>query len=124
MRDKITTGTACTIPQNVGDQETKTIELFVLAWPDCNRGSKMAEGLMAALIPWRIVRVKLYCDLKRRFHDVFFTIVTLGASGFFAATSRIMIPRIPTLTRKNKLLAAHSPGTNVELPRNSSWYPC
>lgn len=38
--------------------------------------------------------------------------------------SLMIMPRIPTLTMKNKIPDAQSPGTKVECPLNSSWKPC
>ena len=39
----------------------------------------------------------------------------------FLATSPTMRPRIQQFTAKKAKLAANSPGTNVLLPKNSSW---
>lgn len=38
--------------------------------------------------------------------------------------SEMMMSKIQVLMAKNSMLANQSPGTNVEFPRNSSWYPC
>jgi len=42
------------------------------------------------------------------------------AGSFTVAISSRAIPRIQMLTMKNKMLDAHSPGTNDEVPKNSS----
>ena len=50
----------------------------------------------------------------------FFAARLCGAAVAFDLTSLMMIDSIPTLTIKNKMPAAHSPGTKVEYPLNSS----
>ena len=36
----------------------------------------------------------------------------------------MIVPRMATFTMKKRMLDDHKPVTNVELPRNSNWYPC
>jgi hypothetical protein len=62
------------------------------------------------------------CFLGNRCYDFFLTVLMLE-SGLVLVSFMIM-PRIPTFTRKNMIPDAQSPGTKVERPLNSSWKPC